>query len=464
MTNSITQKFLNLCKSYSEKKEALYFSQETNQTESIFSISLNLIKIDFCFLMKGGLTNIYNTLYCRIYLNKTSPIYHHLPDIFAALDIKEFEACYFPYIYTTAGMELCFKKLVNLLEKYLDTITENITNGKLNDSHLLEEYIAIFSLKDELAKLDQIGEDRSYTEFFLGLQKWRNTSMITRFTTWRPYSLFLLGKREKSLLSYKKLQNKNDFLFAYEKALIRFIESDESENFSPIDEDCFYFKTYLELTQFSPSFLKYPLTVFIIFSIIFCSAFAICNLILSKDSVFFLSAPWYNGFLPAALCSIFGSISFRRTLYRTIEKKSKRDRLLDMDKMVNSKKINIFAHTLFVLVVAFSIFASVMILCYPVTLYEDSFKFPDPEKTFVYNTYKYQEIDSLYYIKSRYNDFGDRINRPSYVIKMRDGMIYDLDMAADNKTMEKKIIPFIKSKGFEPIILDSDKQLPKSRQ
>ena len=78
-----------------------------------------------------------------------------------------------------------------------------------------------------------------------------------------------------------------------------------------------------------------------------------------------------------------------------------------------------------------------------------------------YTECDYDDIENIYYIQSRYNEYGDRIERASYVLDLNNGKLLDLDGYTTTKETEKELLPYLKSKGFEIIKLDSDKDLPK---
>ncbi len=71
--------------------------------------------------------------------------------------------------------------------------------------------------------------------------------------------------------------------------------------------------------------------------------------------------------------------------------------------------------------------------------------------------YSYNDIENIYYIKSRYNVYGDVINRSSYVIVFNNGESIDLDEWTTVKNTEKYILPILDK---VPIIVESDKDLP----
>ena len=63
--------------------------------------------------------------------------------------------------------------------------------------------------------------------------------------------------------------------------------------------------------------------------------------------------------------------------------------------------------------IAVSIVFAIMILISNVRFYEDNISFEN-------KTYSYDNIDSVYYIESRYNVYDEKIDRASYVVLFDD--------------------------------------------
>ena len=71
---------------------------------------------------------------------------------------------------------------------------------------------------------------------------------------------------------------------------------------------------------------------------------------------------------------------------------------------------------------------------------------------------EYDDISEIYYILGRYNDFGDLISRPSYVLVLHNGEAIDLDCTASMKKQQQLIETIFDN--FTVIEVESDRNLP----
>ena len=118
-----------------------------------------------------------------------------------------------------------------------------------------------------------------------------------------------------------------------------------------------------------------------------------------------------------------------------------------------SKGVKKFSFIVFLLSIAVSIFFTIMILKNNVRFYDNKIAFDN-------KIYSYEDIDSVYYIESRYNDYDERIERGSYVILFGDKTSLDLDGYTSIEYAEKEILPLLKNKGFDINGVNSEKELP----
>ena len=100
-----------------------------------------------------------------------------------------------------------------------------------------------------------------------------------------------------------------------------------------------------------------------------------------------------------------------------------------------------------------------------VCIYENCFSFAvscndSIELPFSRAYYKYEDVSDVYYISARYNENGDRIERPSYVIALKDGRKYDFYGTASIETTGEYVLPAFESHGFTVKRVDSDRDLP----
>ena len=450
--------FLDLCKKYAEEKSAIFSEHTSNKKRCVFKLELRAITIEFCYAKKSTVFISPSTLYCRIFLRKNSVMYYHIPEILTMTGKQDFRSCYFPFIENEARMKLCFGELVNILETHLSDIEMLTSEDKINNNDVFESYKRIYKLKEKDINFSLIDVNEYDTAFFKSLQSNRDGYLVNLFTVSSAYSSLLLGNREKALLLYAKREQK-DGLMEYEKSLVDFLQSDKGKDFSPMPEKCLTlpFGTVAAKPSLGELALN-TVIAYLPFAGLFCAIFLVTNLIVSANTVFSFCPPWYGGLLVAGLCGIFGGLGFRNQIKRILKGKSAQT-AIEMDKLVNSRTLNRFIYVFFALVLAFSLFATFMIMSCHALFYENSFKYTNEEGIWQYSEYSYSDIESVYYMKSRYNDYGEVINRSSYVLEMNDGGILDFDAFTTNEEAEETIIPFLKDKGFVVKTIASDKEL-----
>ncbi len=130
-----------------------------------------------------------------------------------------------------------------------------------------------------------------------------------------------------------------------------------------------------------------------------------------------------------------------------------KSQLRDASNIMISGGVKKASFIVFVVSVAVSIFFAIMMLTANIRFCEDTIKFDSKE-------YSYTQIDSVYHISARYNDFDERIERASYVILFKDKTSLDLDGYTTPEYTKKEVVPFLKEKGFEVRKADSERDLP----
>ena len=458
----IEQRFKELCKEYALHAEAICDTYESDAAKCVYQIVLHQIKVEFCFYKKARTFILPHTLFCRIYLQKNSVVYYHLPDLLAEIQPQDFRAGYFSFIESPQRMENCFGQLADILNSHMQDIVGLFSRMEEIREKLFATYKGMYKLKDDSVDFSEADDEDSYTHgYFCNMQGLREEYVIGRFTSMEAYTCFLCGDTEKARRLYEKVSRKQ-YMFPYEQRLIAFLSTPACEDFSPMPEACFSQKEGQKIdTLTGTDLLKIFGIALLLFGSVFCLAFGITNAVLAHGSVFFFSVPWYFGFVFSGLCAIFGGIAFRRHIRRLYDKES-RTTTPEMQAIATSKAAEIFAKTVFALALAFSIFGSVMILGSFVRFDAETFSYNQSDSLICIDpvTYRYADISGVYYIEARYNVYGDRIERPSYVILLRDGGSLDLDGCTSVKVSEMTVIPFLKEKGFTVVTLDSDRDLP----
>ncbi len=458
MIKKLEKQFIQLCNEYAKEKSAIYTECVSGKKRCVFTIELLSLKLEFCYVKNTSAFESPSTLYCRIYLRKNSVVRYHIPDILPLIGAEDFRGCYFPLIENPTRMDSCFRQLCEILDSHLPAMENLAISGNIDNTDIFESYKKIYSLKEKDLDFNLIheGEDSAY--LFNYLQNNRDGYMVNLFTVFAPYEKLISGNTEKALELYEKWEKKRGLL-PYEKHLCEFLKRDENQNFLPFTPECLLKRNIKSATN--PPIWEYLLNaivVYIPFAIVFCIIFAIIDWILSMNTLFSFTTPWYDGFLAAGLCGIFGSLALRNKVKTLLfGEKAKND--IEIDEIANSKGINIFMYVSFGLAIIFSLFASFMIISSHALFYEDTFKFTEEQGVFRYSEYTYDEIENVYYMESRYNDYGDRVDRASYVLVMKDSKVFDFDGFTNVKETEKTILPFLAKKGYTVKHIDSDKEL-----
>lgn len=446
----LTDDFILLCDGFSKDRTDILNKTVLNDKKFCrYNIEFFSYVLEFVYVKKESVYYKPSSIFCTIKLQKNSIVHYHLPDIIPYLKRKSFNACYFTAIENSERLSYCFDRLVEEIENVTSQLNDLQIDNAIISERLFENYKLIFSLKEKDIDFSKINVDNDFSrDFFQSLQKTRDGFVFSRFTNFTPYTLLKNNKINKSIAKYEKLNAKN-LLFDYEKELLDYIKNPENTNITIFPSFC----NSAPLEQKFLSFgilVKAFLIIFLISSAVFCGFFACYNFIVSKGTVLSLCAPWQCGFLCGGLCSVFGAITlFPHFSNKHLTKKQRRD----FAKMTISKPLKIFSYTIFILSVIVSSFFAVMMAKENVRFYDDKIEFASA-------CYSYDQVNSVYYIKSRYNPYGDKIKRPSYVILFDDKTSLDLDGCTSVEYTKKHVLRIFEEKNIKIKQADSEKQLP----
>lgn len=447
----LTNEFISICKDFADKRNDV-LSQTLDDTKKIckYKIEFYSYILEFRYVKKESAFFKPSSLYSVIYLKKNSVVYYHLTDIIPFLERKTFKSCYFWNIENAERLKCCFESLLAILENIIPQLTQFLLDDSEISKALFESYKTIYNLKETDIDFNKIDNPKDYAQhFFLSLQNTRDGYIFSRYCSFSPYALLLKNKVDKALVKYEKLNQKNK-LFEYEKQLIEQINGSKNREFSAFDISCDTSVSEKLMTPLS-GIMEFAI-VFAISSIFFCGIFVIYDLIISANTLVVLSAPWYISFLCALLCSVFGAIALvanKPLANKYLTKKEAKD----FSNILISKGLKRFSLIVFILSIAASLFFAIMILIANVRFYDNRIAFDS-------KSYYYDNIDSVYHIKARYNVYGDRIDRASYVILFDDKTSLDLDGYTSVEYTEKEVLPLLKNKGFDVKITDSERELP----
>ena len=189
-------------------------------------------------------------------------------------------------------------------------------------------------------------------------------------------------------------------------------------------------------------------------SAVLCGLTVLGNGFLSRGTVFFYGMPWWFGMLLAPFPAVLAYAVFQKKFLVWMKRQDE----------VEFAAMSEEGHPILSRILRVLLIASV-IGCLGFTVYmldmNERF-YPDhgvclgDEGGKV--AFSYSEIDSICYIESRYNVYGDRVNRGSWVIVLENGVCLDLDGNASRKQQEQLIQTLFAE--YPQKQLDSDRDLP----
>lgn len=438
--------FQTLCESKANKLHVFSHDYSSSKKEAIFGMEFNQIRLEIVYTKKNKLFIPPSMIYVRIYFDKLSPIYYHLPEIFSFLEEYDFRACYFPYIENIYRMNSCFEALFELLNDYLEVFDH--WNDQMK--HELYEYQKAFLLKQfnetSVQEDDLMIFERDFYEKYY---------YLSRYSVFSGYYAFLQEDYSTAIKEYKKLARK-ETLSDYECQLLEYIET--IETYDAIPQECFALHDIQPYLKSSKHDLKDILLFLLI--IYFPSAFLSClslftiQKILSINTLVYCGIEWWFGLVLGVLPALFGAIAFRREMMALLKYKNL-IKAIDFDDILNSDVTNRFAYLSFALS-CIVVFAFILICSFDslrfyqdhLDVYQDDF--------IKRKVYFYEDVEKIYHIDARINDWDERIERESYILYFDNGDYLDLDGYTSIQVSENDILPLFDS---EVIDVDSDADL-----
>ncbi len=409
-----------------------------------WTITLNILQIDFMYMKKSFVGCPVSTLYSRIYLYKNASIFYNIPEIIDAIDDKDFKCYYFSYIESKERMEACFNVLkdfyVNNMSRLKELSMDSETQALLMNRKKLEMK-NILDIKDENEK--EFFDDEQIVWYNLLIDHEENTTLY-KYTRYTAYIEYLGGNYEKSLKLYEKAVESNS-LTAYEKRLINHIKELDAEEYEALPEECasvIAVKDYDGNKNDGISYLLNMLLCYVFFSVLFFIIGSVIIGVLDKGTVYSTVPPAFYSLIPAGFPAIFGALKFRRQLAYITRRKNIQEALA-FDTLLVGKKTNALANISFILSFAFGFAFLVWLPFLSIRYYDNHLVYNEGEEFLSFKTEKveYQHIDDIYYVQGRYNPYGDYIDRESYVIVLSDGKKLDLDGYTSVKDTEEYILP-----------------------
>ncbi len=334
-------------------------------------------------------------------------------------------------------------------EKY--TTVKNIKN---------QEIYRFYNVKEKILPGPQ---EEYFDKYHKTLYQMYEETVIMHLTSREsPFLQLIIGDFDKAKIMYLKWEKRN-CLSAYEYSLLEKLKQGKFD-FSFYSPECDSISETFLLSSPAADGLRFimcTLTVYVILSVIFIGIVLLITSIRAHGTVLFTGAPWYFGLIMAGLPAIFGGIALRNKLTPILYPR-KKEKILLVDSMFNSKNVSAFAYVVFIITLIATIAVTGLGSVDGISFYDDHLTYSKSENVLNYSldNVSYEDIDKIYKIEGRYNDYGDYISRASYIICFKDGTSLDLDGYTSVKTTEKQILPILEKHTGEPIHLKSDRDIP----
>lgn len=451
----LQKRFFALCSAYAKETGAFGWETSAGKKRCTADFLYRTVRIQLVYRPKEGVGIPPSTLYCRVYPDKNTPIWMHIPQLLPLLGYQDYRAVYFPYIESGPRMEACFGALAEFLGRLLSELERLGAVG--GDRELLK---ALISQEISWAEPEEVLRKDSFQQKnFLSIQDANETLLLIRYTQSKPWYLYLLGERKAAL---KQLRSQRD-LSAYDAGLCDFLESPVSKGFLPITDECFALRDKDSLTRGKEDILTMGLCALVLFGIfaaVLCLVMALVQIISARGTSCWFGPPWYSGALFAALPAMFGGIALRRQLIALLFPKNASRKLEFDDIISDTPLVRYLSRSVFAITAAGVLLLIPVVGSSQVQLYED--RGTIHHSLFEHQSFTYDEVEVIYHIQSRYNDFGDRLELDSYVIATQDGQLTDLYGFASGEETRKKALPIFQNAGIPVIDLDSDRDLPQT--
>ncbi len=416
----------------------LYTQFGKEKRNCTFSMYFRTTKIQLVYSWQWQALAPPSVLYCRVYLSKNSGVYLHLPELLCSLGVDDYRACYFPYIETGARMEACFHALMAVVEEYIPALEQLGQTGGDQEILAYWQQHPFFEqpTETEAAEEPEKIENAEQAENLQVLsQRIMESVMVARHTLLDAYEAFLLGDWEKSLEKYRKLEKSG--LSDYERGLCRFLEDDRNRGFVPMPPECLSAADY-KLYAGAKTDWRGCVLLYIPCAAICCSLIGLMSGILSRGTIFFFGVEWWFGLVIGVFPALFGYGVLERQVLALMGGPHRRRRLDYCDMMDSRSGLTKLLKVVFAVAVAGSLWFCIAVPGMSIRFYDTYGVYYTEEGATV--QFAYDQMAGIYYTSARYNSFGGRLERPSYVLVLENGEQVDLDACTWKLDKQRQII------------------------
>ncbi len=412
----------------------------------IFFLELRLSCVEIVLTKKNSLMCPVGTLFARVYPQKNRPLSLHLYEL---MDEEDFRCSYFPYNHSPEQVRLSFAVLADLLREVLPRAEEMAVDNGLYEQRMAEKCALLADYaKEDIAPLrEHLTEEEIQIYVFAEWGEFYETfAQLLSFTQSDAYAAFVAGDIDKALKKYRPQAEKGK-LEPYFQRLYAFLQTERARTFAPLPEACG--AVYLQGREQQYG-LKEGARLLAVLGILYVVFLPLFYLIAGGIYAAFCRGAAYAPFdgvfvaiLPL-LPALFGALSLRRRLFPLLFRKDA-ERWMAQDELENSSATNTVCHVLFGLTTVACLFFTVLFTLAVPRFYADRMVWDDAAKFPFLNstTYAYEDIEQVYYIEGRINDFDELVERGSYVLVFEDGTAVDLDGSLSAEQTEEHVLPLL---------------------
>ena len=426
----------SLVADFAEQTGAISVEYVEDKRYAEWSVKYNIIKLQFVLTKKEKILCPIATLFCRIYLGKNEKHYYHLPELMEYLEPDDFQCYYFPYIESIERQTSCFAVLSTFLAKHISTINELAKSTEKSDKIKADKFA-------EVARLLEVKEtEEEVLEY--ALSSYEAYVLLPRYVADGAYREFVFQKYDKALKLYEQMEKKGT-LTQYEMRLVSFIKDLQTE-YTALPEECNAIqkaKAWDSPSKEGLSILLMALVCELLFSILFSGVIIGINAVLSRETVYYVGMDWYYAFLWAGIPALFGGIALRNGVRRFLQKDIYEEGR-EFEKLTNPKWLDPVANGIFAFTFVGMLFMTVCMTCMSTRFYDEHMIYNTGESLIPVNTTcNYEDLTKVYYSEGLYNDYGDYIERASYLLEFSDGSVWDSDGFTSVEVVESYVLPVL---------------------
>lgn len=445
--NLIYDTFDKCAKNFSDSSNGISFNiysefKGTKKTENLkyrfAEIYYDSFYVKFKYTAHTTLNFSNSILEILIYLDKTEyaiPI--PMPLFLDYCNITVAKPMVVSSILNCEGMKEAFECLGGILKEIIPSISD-ICYKADEKSQILKKYIDemrdIFEVECNSDSPPAIFED--FSNYF------------TISFTVEAFDNILKGNNKKALKKLKKTKK----LTGYEKRIISLLESDKAFDLTDIPSIINNLNVNVNksnLKEFSTVFIS-SFIMSIGLSAIYSVIYYLLVFVEGFNSVY-LMGPIY-GLTYCILCGFITSLSLsyftRFKFYKLLFKKSY-EKYCENDHIINGGGSDKFMKAFLWIIIMLSLSFLLLISKWNINFTKNGFIDNSNFFSVIGDAYSYRDVEKVYYKPSRINDFGDKLDFPSYVMVLKNGKEIDFYELDELERYEYELLKFLQKNGVK---------------